>query len=118
MNKAETTLRNLEFSNQITLGTRDKSVVIDETVIRIMKAVDQKGSLNYALMLVGLSYRNGWGKIKKIEKELEIILIHSVRGGSVGGRSELSPAGKALILSYDKIRKEIDAVMHAHNKGR
>ncbi len=118
MNKSEPTLRNLKFSNQITLGTRDKSIVIDETVIRIMKAVDQKGSLNYALMLVGLSYRNGWGKIKKIEKELELTLIHSVRGGSVGGKSELSPAGKALILSYDKIRKDIDAVMLVHNNGK
>ncbi len=101
-------LHNLKFDFQITLGTPDKLVILDKISFEILKSIEKKGSLNYALTLVGLSYRNGWGKIRKMEKELGFPLILSERGGPEGGRSTLSPEAKKLVRAFDKIHEEID----------
>ena len=107
----DTTIRNLKLDYQITLGTRDKSIIMDETSVDILKAIEKKGSLNFALMMVGLSYRSGWGKIKRMENELGFPLIKSIRGGPEGGSSTLTREGKLLIHAYDKICGEIDLVL-------
>ncbi|WP_243361652.1 winged helix-turn-helix domain-containing protein [Fundidesulfovibrio terrae] len=71
----------------------------------LLEAVDRYGSLKKAAEHLGMSYRAAWGKIKKTEKVLGVLLIE--QAGSRKGGHRLTPGGRLLM---EKFRVWFDAV--------
>jgi molybdate transport system regulatory protein len=71
----------------------------------LLEAVDRYGSLKKAAEHLGMSYRAAWGKIKKTEKVLGVLLIE--QAGSRKGGHRLTPGGRLLM---EKFRIWFDAV--------
>jgi molybdate transport system regulatory protein len=54
---------------------------------------------------VGISYRNAWGRIKKMESICGFRILDTKVGGTSGGSARLTPQGMALFKEFRHIRK-------------
>ncbi len=84
------------------IGSR---VVLDEVDARLLRRVSETGSLTQAARLLGISYRNAWGRIKKMESTAGVRIISAQSGGAMGGGSSLTPEGMALFKEFRRTRK-------------
>ena len=72
--------------------------------LRLLREIERTGSLNAAAEQLGLSYRDAWGRIRKLEQRLGSPVLERRIGGEGGGGSNLTPDAKKLIEKYEKIR--------------
>jgi len=77
-------------------------------IVKIMELVKETGSLLKAYNIMGLSSSKGWKIMKRAEEDLGFPLIISIKGGSGGGRSELSTEGKDLLNRYHAFMSELN----------
>lgn len=78
----------------------DGRPVIGEGRARLLESIDETKSLSESARRMGLSYRYAWGVIKEIEKNLGKSIISSSRGGSGGGKTDLTEDGRALLREF------------------
>jgi molybdate transport system regulatory protein len=83
---------------------RDGKIVLSEYRVRLLKLIDETGSLADAAAQMHLSYRLAWGKLKEIEANLGLRLVESAAGGAGGGGSTLTPDGRRLVERYEAYR--------------
>lgn len=83
---------------------RDGKLVLSDYRVRLLRLIDESGSLAVAAKAMGLSYRRAWGKVKEIEHNLGLALLESAAGGPGGGGSRLTPEARTLIDRYEAFR--------------
>ena len=49
---------------------KDGKLVLSDYRVRLLRLIDETGSLADAAKAMGLSYRRAWGKVKEIERNL------------------------------------------------
>lgn len=76
---------------------------------RMLKLIEEKGSMKAACDEMGYTYRRTWGNLKKIEKFFGFPLLEKQRGGSEGGHTALTPEGRLLVKAFDDFHSEVDA---------
>ncbi len=76
---------------------------------QLLDAIQRTGSLRAAAESLGISYRKAWGDLRKAERALGVQLLERHRGGSAGGESNLSPAGKKWWAEYARFQDEVEA---------
>ena len=69
------------------------------------------GSLKAAVENMGYAYRQTWGNLKKIEKNLGFKLIEKKRGGIKGGETVLTPEGEDIVKLFDNLYAEADRAL-------
>lgn len=79
--------------------------VFGEGPYKLLLLVDELGSLNKASIKMGMSYSKTMNIIKKCEAALDIKLLEREIGGSSGGGSKLTKAGKDLVEKYEKFKE-------------
>jgi molybdate transport system regulatory protein len=82
---------------------------------RLLKAIEEEGSLQRAAASLGRSYRKAWGDIKRAEEGLGRALVARTRGGSHGGGTTcLTEFGKQLLEAWDEYHTAVrrDATQH------
>lgn len=79
---------------------------------RILKAVDEYGSLVAACKALNITYRRTWGDLQTISLQLGFPLLSTIRGGRDGGGSALSPQGKKLVEAFDRFHQRTDHVVN------
>ena len=84
---------------------RDGKLALSEYRVRLLRLIDETGSLAEAAARMDLSYRRAWGKIREIEDNLGLKLVESAAGGHGGGRSRLTADGRRLIESFDRFQE-------------
>ncbi len=84
-------------------------VVFGAGRFRILKAVEEHGSLSAAAKALGMSYRGVWGKIRATEDRLGKQLLQKQTGGISGGGSELTPFADNLLNSYNQLQSKTRA---------
>jgi len=99
---------NIKFNQKIWLETADGENIFGDGKYKLLKTIEKTGSLKLAMESLGLSYRKTWDKLKKIESTLGFEIVRSIRGGSEGGSSEITPEGKKLIEAFEKFHAEHD----------
>ena len=72
--------------------------------VRLLEIIAEKGSLAEGAAELGLSYRRAWGKIREIEENLGLKLVHSTAGGAGGGHTRLTAEGERLVAQYVRFR--------------
>jgi len=80
---------------------RDGRFIMSEGRARLLRRIEQLGSLSKAAKDMGMSYRHAWGVIKRISESSGGEVVESVRGGRIGGKTRLTPFGQRLLQEYD-----------------
>ena len=103
----------LVIKGAFTMETPD-GFIIHPKVIRILKEVEDTGSLNAAVENIGMSYSYAWNLIKRTNCQLDVPLVITKRGGNGGGIAKLTDAGKVLLNHYNKLQKDFVSLMGTH----
>lgn len=82
--------------------------VFGDGKVRLLKAIQDHGSLREAASSLEISYRKAWGDLRKAEKCLRMKLVDRSRGGYGGGRTVLTDGGQKLITAYTSFRQKAD----------
>jgi len=102
---------NLRPRFKLWLSTEDSEGAFGDGKWRLLDAIGRRGSLRAAATELGISYRKAWGDLKKAERCLGIALIEKHRGGSGGGETTLTDAGKAWLRGYSDFRADVEKVV-------
>lgn len=81
----------------------DDGILISEGRIQLLKLIESTGSLNKASKEMNISYQKAWKLIDASNKASKEPLIATQVGGNKGGGTVITPYGKSLIESYEKI---------------
>lgn len=79
----------------------DDRPVIGEGRLRILKAIDETGSLLGASKKTGVAYRKLRGAVHDMESLIGRPIINTHRGGEDGGGASLTPLAHDLIKRYE-----------------
>lgn len=79
---------------------------LDARMISLLRAIDKTGSINQAAGEVGLSYRGAWQMIERANNSAPKALISTATGGSRGGGTRLTPAGRALLDLFMRLEDQ------------
>ena len=83
----------------------DGNKLLGEGNVKLLKAIEETGSLSKAAKSIEMSYKKAWSLVDAVNKRAkEPVTINSI-GGKGGGGTELTPYGKYLIASFDEINK-------------
>ena len=83
---------------------KDGRLALSAYRVRLLRLIDETGSLAEAAVSMGLSYRRAWGKLREIESNLGIKLVASEAGGAGGGGSRLTEDGRRLIDIFERFQ--------------
>lgn len=95
----------MKIKSKIWIETED-GVLISEGRMQLLKLIGETGSLNKAAKVMSLSYQKAWRLIDESNKASKNPLVITHVGGNKGGGTELTPYGKSLITSFEKINKD------------
>lgn len=84
--------------------------VMNAELSRVLNLVEATGSLQLASDCLGISYSKSWKSIKNLEKALGVTVIASTAGGTSGGNSHLTDAGKFFLHQYDEMLNDAQKV--------
>jgi putative molybdopterin biosynthesis protein len=88
--------------------------VIGELEAQMLRAVDQTGSFSQAARTLGLSYAFLWNMIAQMERTLGQKIVSSERGGTKGGRAELTGRGKQLLRAYSELESRVNEFLEGN----
>jgi len=77
--------------------------------VRLLRAVDEHGSISAAARAEGMSYRHAWALIDKMNRLAPRPLVTRTVGGKGGGGAELTPDGSAAIDLYERLDRELQS---------
>lgn len=78
---------------------------LDRRMIGLLRAIDQSGSINQAAKQVGLSYKGAWQIIERANNGSPKTLVSTATGGSKGGGTCLTEAGRALLALFTELER-------------
>jgi 8-oxo-dGTP diphosphatase len=81
---------------------KDGQFLLGEGRARLLALSNESNSISETAKEMKMSYRHAWGVIKEMESAVGKKLVRSERGGSVGGKTELTTAGKKLLSDYER----------------
>lgn len=73
---------------------------------KILKRIDELGSIKAAAADLKMSYRAVWGKIKTTEERLGMKLVLTSPGGGPGSGARLTPAAKNLLKMFKELHEQ------------
>ena len=110
-------MKQLKARFELWLSSEDAEGVFGDGKWRLLKSIDAEGSLRAASQLLHISYRKAWGDLKKAQQCLNVPLVEKQRGGTLGGRTELTEQGQKWVDAYTRYRSDIEkAAEKAHEK--
>lgn len=95
--------RKLIVKSKIWVEDENGDVVFGSGRLRILKAIEEHGSILSAAKALGMSYRAVWGKITATEERMGQPLLMKRTGGTHGGGSALTPFAKTLLDRFQEL---------------
>ena len=83
--------------------------------IRLLKTVQELGSLNKAAKALNISYKKAWDLIKSVNHAAEEPLTKTTTGGSGGGGMQLTTYGIRMIAQYEALKSVTATFMDQQN---
>jgi len=90
---------------RLVLSDRSREITVDQVDAMLLRRIDETGSIAQAARSMGVSYRNAWGRITKLEAAISQSLVKRQPGGKEGGEAELTPFAKGLLGEFRRTRK-------------
>ncbi len=98
----------LKLKYKVWIETEQGTSILGEGKWKLLKAIQETGSLKEATEQMGLSYRKTWQNLINIEKKLGFAIIQKTRGGEKGGHTALTRKGNEVVAFFDKLYLEMD----------
>jgi molybdate transport system regulatory protein len=112
MEKAfEKKVSDISLNYKIWLSDRSGKGILGDGKWKVLKLIEEKGSIRAACAELGWTYRRTWGNLKKIESFFGFPLLEKHRGGSEGGETRLTKEGKLLVSAFDRFHASTDALI-------
>lgn len=99
-------LPELQAHYKLWLSLKNGDGILGDGKWRLLKAIEEFGSISKAAIDLGISYRKAWGDLKKVEELLGVAVIEKHRGGQAGGSSVITPQGLSLIKAYTRFHND------------
>ena len=77
----------------------------------LLQLIDQTGSISKAAKSMRMSYKKAWDMVTEMNSRSKRPYVVSHKGGEKGGGAEVTAAGKKMLHAYEKITKQLDAVV-------
>jgi 8-oxo-dGTP diphosphatase len=81
--------------------------VLDEDGVVLLRLIGEKGSMGGAAQVLGLSSRQLWARLRRIEKDAGIVLVAPSRRGSER-RAALTAEGELLLQEFENKKRRVD----------
>jgi len=94
----------LKLYGDIWLG--DDASKVGDLRISLLEQIAETGSITQAAKAVGISYKTAWDTVDAMKNLSGLPLVESVSGGSHGGGTRLTDAGRRLVETYRLIQRE------------
>jgi molybdate transport system regulatory protein len=78
----------------------------------LLERIDESGSISKAATEMGMSYKKAWDMVEKMNAQGSQPYVTARKGGKKGGGTEVTAAGKKVLVSYQKLKKRIEEVVH------
>ena len=101
-------LPELRAHYKLWLSLKNGDGILGDGKWRLLKAIEEFGSISKAAINLGISYRKAWGDLKKAEELLGVPVIEKHRGGQSGGNSVITPRGLCLIKAYTRFHNDFE----------
>ena len=101
----------MEIRHKIWLEKEGK-VVFGQGRYLLFKAIDECHSLNAAAKKLHMSYRAAWGRVRASEARLGLPLVMV---DDTGRGMHLTEAAKTLVDRFDRLEREITALLEEAN---
>ena len=83
----------------------DDQILLGEGRVRLLKAIDECGSLSGASKQLNISYKKAWRLIDAVNKAAKKPVTTSSIGGVGGGGASLTPYGRDLVNVFETLNK-------------
>jgi molybdate transport system regulatory protein len=87
---------------------KDGKVIFGKGRDNILKAVEDRKSLNAAVKKLEMSYRAAWGRLKASEERMGIKLIEA---GPREKSVQLTPAAEAIIERFERLERDVEVLL-------
>ncbi|NIP22759.1 MAG: LysR family transcriptional regulator [Phycisphaerae bacterium] len=101
-------MKQLKTKFKLWLSSEEAEGVFGDGKWRMLKGIDNEGSLRAASQSLHISYRKAWGDLRKAEECLNVPLVEKRRGGIQGGQTALTEQGKKWVKAYTRFRGDIE----------
>lgn len=81
------------------------SVLLGEGRVKLLKKIDNTGSLSKAAVALNLSYKKAWHLVDSINRSAAQPVTVKSTGGKDGGGTIVTAYGKSIIAAFDLIKK-------------
>ncbi len=90
---------------------KDGRHVLGKGGAKILRAIEKHGSISKACKELGMSYRFVWNYLKRMEEVLGDAVVEKERGGVERGGTKLTPLGRSLLETYERIEKIFESAL-------
>ncbi len=91
---------------------KDGKPVLGKGGAKILRAIEEKGSISKACEELGMSYRFVWNYLRRMEEALGDAVVEKERGGIERGGTKLTPLGKELLRTYEKFERIFESALN------
>jgi len=92
----------LRFRMRVTNG---EQIAVGPGKIALLEAIEKTGSITAAAKSLEMSYRRAWLLLDEMNRSLRQPAVSTSQGGSSGGGSVLTDAGRQVIALYRRIEE-------------
>jgi molybdate transport system regulatory protein len=105
-------MNDLKIKYKIWLETSNHYGILGDGKWRLLKSINETGSLKSAMKQHGLTYRKTWENLNRIEEMLGFRVIERQRGGPAGGKTVLTAQGIAIVEAFDRFHQKYDQMIN------
>jgi molybdate transport system regulatory protein len=86
----------------------DGEPLLGEGRERLLKLIEQTGSISAAARAMDITYRKAWGHLQAMEGKLGYPLVLRQKGGAGGGESLLTAEAVLLLERFNLLRRDVN----------
>ena len=90
----------------------DEGMFLGNGRVRLLKAIDDTGSLSKAAKSIGMSYKKAWNLIDAVNNKAKETVVVRSAGGKDGGGTIVTDYGKALIKQFEEVNAQTIAFIN------
>ncbi len=98
------TSKTIEVQGRVWLRINGKSL-LGKGRLELLRQIEVTGSISRAASAMRMSYKSAWDAVDAMNNAMGMPLVESASGGTRGGGSRLTDAGRRLILEFQLLEE-------------